>query len=69
MEHKGFDLGAYLTAGVEKIVKGAVKATLTGPRESAFTAKFALSSREASRRRAKAAENGVEYIAFWPLSR
>ena len=51
MEHKEFDLGAYLTGGVEKIVKGAVKATLTDPRESAFMAKFALSSREASRGR------------------
>ena len=58
MENKGFDLGAYLTGGVEKIVKGAIKATLTDPRESAFMAKFALSSREASRRRAKAAVDG-----------
>ena len=64
MEHKEFDLGAYLTGGVEKIVKGAVKATLTDPRESAFMAKFALASREASRRRAKAAEYGENIPPF-----
>ena len=64
MEHKEFDLGAYLTGGVEKIVKGAVKATLTDPRESAFMAKFALASREASRRRARAAENGENIPPF-----
>ena len=64
MEHKEFDIGAYLTAGVEKIVKEAVKATLTDPRESAFMAKFALASREASRRRAKAAEDGEHIPPF-----
>ena len=64
MEHKEFDLGAYLTGGVEKIVKGAIKATLTDPRESAFMAKFALASREASRRRAKAAEDGEHIPPF-----
>ena len=64
MDHKEFDLGAYLTGGVEKIVKGAVKATLTDPRESAFMAKFALASREASRRRAKAAEEGENIPPF-----
>ena len=64
MEHKEFDLGAYLTGGVEKIVRGAIKATLTDPRESAFMAKFALSSREASRRRAKAAADGENIPPF-----
>ena len=64
MEHREFDLGAYLTGGVEKIVKGAIKATLTDPKESAFMAKFALASREASRRRAKAAENGEHIPPF-----
>ena len=64
MEHKEFDLGAYLTGGVEKIVKGAVKATLTDPRESAFIAKFALASQEASRRRAKASAEGENIPPF-----
>ena len=35
MEKKEFDLGEYLTGGVEKIVKGAVRATLSDPRENA----------------------------------
>ena len=64
MENKEFDLGAYLMAGVEKIVKGAVKATLTDPRESAFMARFALSSREASRRRAKGLADGEHIPPF-----
>ena len=64
MEEKEFNLGEYLTSGVEKIVKGAVRATLSDPRESAFMARFALSSREASRRRAKAEEDGENIPPF-----
>ena len=64
MENKDFDLGAYLTDGVEQIVKGAVKATLSDPRESAFMARFALSSREAARKRAKAAAEGEDIPPF-----
>ena len=64
MENKEFDLGKYLRVGVEKIVKGAIKATLTDPRESAFMAKFALSSREASRKRAKAQADGEDIPPF-----
>ena len=64
MENKEFELGKYLTDGVEKIVKGAVRATLADPRERAFMARFALSSREASRRRAKAEEGGENIPPF-----
>ena len=64
MENKEFNLGEYLTGGVEKIVKGAVRATLSDPRESAFMARFALSSREASRRRARAEEEGENIPPF-----
>lgn len=38
IENQEFQIGAYLTNGVEKIVKGAVRATLTDPKESAFIA-------------------------------
>lgn len=69
MENKESDLGKYLTAGVEKIVKGAVRATLADPRESAFMARFALSSREASRRRAKAEEGGRARVFPYKFSR
>ena len=64
MANKEFSLGEYLTGGVEKIVKGAVRATLTDPRESAFMARFALSSREASRKRAKAEAGGENIPPF-----
>ena len=64
MEKKEFDLGAYLTNGVEEIVKGAVRATFTDPKESAFMARFALASREASRRRAKSEARGEHIPPF-----
>ena len=64
MESNEFNLGKYLTGGVEKIVKGAVKATISDPRESAFMARFALSSREASRKREKAAGDGENIPPF-----
>lgn len=64
MEDREFNLGEYLTGGVERIVKGAVRATLADPRESAFMARFALSSREASRKRAKAEESGENIPPF-----
>ena len=64
MENQEFQLGEYLTNGVEKIVKGAIRATLTDPKESAFMARFALSSREASRKRAQAGQNGENIPPF-----
>lgn len=64
MENQEFQLGAYLTNGVEKIVKGAIRATLTDPKESAFMARFALSSRDASRKRAKAEQDGENIPPF-----
>ncbi len=64
MENKEFNLGEYLTGGVERIVKGAVRATLTDPRESIFMARFARSSREASRRREKAEAEGENIPPF-----
>ncbi len=36
MVEKEFNLGEYLTGGVENIVKGAVRATLKDPKESCF---------------------------------
>ncbi len=64
MEKEGFDLDAYLKKGVENIIKDALKATATNPRESAYMARFALSSREASRKRAKAAKSGEHIPPF-----
>ena len=42
-----FNIGEYLTDGVENIVKGALKASLKNPKESLYIAKFALACREA----------------------
>ena len=61
MENKSFDLQAYLTAGVERVVSDAIKATLRDPRESAFMLRFAAASKAASRRR-KEFEDAGEHI-------
>ena len=59
-----FDIQEYMTKGVEDIVTGAVRATLTNPRESAFMAKFALASRKASKKRRIAEDKGEHIPAF-----
>ncbi|MBQ5334500.1 MAG: radical SAM protein, partial [Oscillospiraceae bacterium] len=59
-----FDLQAYLTAGVEKIVAGAVRATLRNPKESAFMLKFAAAARAASGKRRKAETQGEHIPPF-----
>lgn len=43
-----FNLESYLSDGVEGIIKGAIKATLTNPKESIFMAKYALASKKAN---------------------
>lgn len=53
-----FSLEKYLTRGVENIVKGAIRATLKDPKESAFMARFALASKAASKKRAEAEVRG-----------
>lgn len=59
-----FDLQAYLTEGVERIVEGAVKATLKNPRESMFMLRFAAASKAASRQRKKLEEAGEHVPPF-----
>ncbi|BBF43509.1 radical SAM, pyruvate-formate lyase-activating enzyme like [Lachnospiraceae bacterium KM106-2] len=59
-----FNLEEYLTSGVEKIVAGAVKATLKNPKESLFMAKYALASKKASKLRKQAEENGEHIPPF-----
>lgn len=53
MEKKQFNLEKYLTEGVEKIVKGILKATLKNPDASRFIAHYAAASRLAASRRHK----------------
>ncbi len=64
MAENEFNLGEYLTGGVEKIVKGAVRATLKDPKESVFMARYALASREASKRRAELEKQGEHIPPF-----
>ena len=59
-----FDLQNYLIAGVEKVVAGAMKATLKNPRESAFMVKFAAASRAASKKRRRAEDQGEHIPPF-----
>ena len=59
-----FDLQDYLTKGVEKIVAGTVKATLSNPKESAFMLKFSAASSNASKKRREAEKNGEHIPPF-----
>lgn len=61
---QNFDLQAYLTRGVERVVADAIKATVKNPRESAFMLRFAAASRAASKRRAEAERNGEHVPPF-----
>ncbi|MBP0972997.1 MAG: radical SAM protein, partial [Oscillospiraceae bacterium] len=62
--HEEFDLQGYLSAGIERVVTEAVKATLRNPKESAFMLKFAAASRAASKKRRKAEDNGEHIPPF-----
>ena len=59
-----FDMQAYMSEGVERIVKEALRATLRDPRESAFLAKFALAARKASKLRERKEQEGLHVPAF-----
>ena len=54
-----YNLAAYLTGGVENIVKNILRATLKDPRESAFMLKYSLASREAIKRRTMYEARGI----------
>lgn len=64
MDNIEFDLGEYLSNNIDKLVKTVVKSTFSNPRESAFMARFALSSREAAHRRASFGEEGKNIPPF-----
>ena len=61
---ENFDIQAYMTRGVEKVVSDAVKATLKNPKESIYMAKFALASKKASQKRRKAEDAGEHIPPF-----
>lgn len=64
MSDSNFDLQKYMTTGVENIVKEALRATLSDPKESLFMAQYAKASKEASKIRAKLKEEGEEIPPF-----
>ena len=59
-----FDIQAYMAAGVERVVKEALRATLKHPKETAFLTKFALASAKGTKLRKKEAEEGLQVPAF-----
>ena len=59
-----FDLEKYLAKGVENIVKGALKASCSNPKESLFMAKYALSSKKSSTLRKKSEKAGDHIPPF-----
>ena len=63
MEEK-MDIQKYMTAGVENIVKNAVKVTLTNPAQSIFMARFAAASKVASKKREMSEKAGEHIPAF-----
>lgn len=61
---EAFDIQAYMTEGVERVVSDALKATLKNPRESAFMLRFAAASKAASKKRRKAEDAGEHIPPF-----
>lgn len=59
-----FNLEEYLTNGVEGIVKDVIRTTLKNPRESAFLAKYVLSSKKANSIRHKFEMEGEHIPPF-----
>ena len=61
---KEFDIQEYMTRGVERVVSDAIRATLKNPKESTYMAKFALSSKAASKKRAQLETKGEHVPPF-----
>ena len=61
---KEFDIQAYMTHGVERIVADAMRATLKNPRESAYMVRFAVASKAASKKRAAMEKKGEHIPPF-----
>jgi len=59
-----FNLENYLSNGVENIIKGAIKATLTNPKQSVFMTKYLLASKKAEKIRQQAEKTGEHIPPF-----
>ncbi len=59
-----FDLQEYMSNGVANVIKSALKATFKNPKETIFMTEFALATKNATKKRKKAEENGEHIPAF-----
>ncbi len=59
-----FNLAQYLTNGVERLVKEVLRATVRNPKASAFFTQYALSSKQAARRRQQLEAQGEHIPSF-----
>lgn len=59
-----FDIQEYMTGGVERVIREALRATLRNPRETLFLGHFAKAAKKASLIRRKFKENGKHVPAF-----
>ena len=64
---KEFDIQSYMTAGVERVVKDSLRATLKDPKESIFMGKFALATKKASDIRKQFEADGLHVPPFQPV--
>ena len=63
MENK-FDIQEYMTAGVENVLKSAMKVTLSNSAQSIFMTRFAMAAGAASAKRKKSEKEGEHIPAF-----
>ncbi|MCD8372883.1 MAG: radical SAM protein [Clostridia bacterium] len=59
-----FNLNEYMTAGVKRIVKEAIRATVKDPKESLFMARYAKASKTAAKRRTEFEKQGEHIPPF-----
>ena len=64
MMNSNFNLSEYMSMGIENVVKGVVKASFKNPKETSFVLKYALSSKEAKKKRESFAGEGENIPAF-----
>lgn len=58
------NLNEYLYGGIERIIKGAMKATLQNPKESLFLGKYAITSKKAAKLREEYERKGIHIPSF-----
>ena len=64
MSEQNFDIQGYMTKGVERVVKDALRATFKDPAESIFMASFAKASKKASEKRLQYKSEGLHVPPF-----